>query len=198
MVSVDLFWRETYLHVNMEDLNDELFFGLISVIVTALLLNRPPQLSSAIQRFILRRQRRRRIQSRFLRPCNSPTYILDVDLPLLKQISTSVLNSASRILFDIITVETGNAIKVKYNLRYKLKREQYSHHCAKASRVVYTVYHSNWLPFVRQSCDWLSRFGVLLTIRLTSGTVTGNSFVLFDVSMEISRRQFHFGQIGYT
>ena len=55
MVSVDLFWRETYLHVNMEDLNDELFFGLIWVIVTALLLNRPPQLSSAIQRFILRR-----------------------------------------------------------------------------------------------------------------------------------------------
>ena len=66
MVSVDLFWRETYLHVNMEDLNDELFFGLISVIVTALFLNRPPQLSSAIQRFILRRQRRRRLQSRFL------------------------------------------------------------------------------------------------------------------------------------
>ena len=66
MVSVDLFWRETYLHVNMEDLNDELFFGLISVIVTALLLNRPLQLSSAIQRFILRRQRRRRLQSRFL------------------------------------------------------------------------------------------------------------------------------------
>ena len=66
MVSVDLFWRETYLHVNMEDLNDELFFGLISVIVTALLLNRPPQLSSAIQRFILRRQGRRRLQSRFL------------------------------------------------------------------------------------------------------------------------------------
>ena len=66
MVSVDLFWRETNLHVNMEDLNDELFFGLISVIVTALLLNRPPQLSSAIQRFILRRQRRRRLQSRFL------------------------------------------------------------------------------------------------------------------------------------
>ena len=26
----------------------------------------------------------------------------------------------------------------------------------------------------------------------------GNSFVLFDVSMEISRRQFHFGQIGHT
>lgn len=50
----------------MEDLNDELFFGLISVIVTARLLNRPPQLSSAIQRFILRRQRRRRLQSRFL------------------------------------------------------------------------------------------------------------------------------------
>ena len=66
MVRVDLFWSETYLHVNMEDLNDELFFGLISVIVTALLLNRPPQLSSAIQRFILRRQRRRRLQSRFL------------------------------------------------------------------------------------------------------------------------------------
>ena len=66
MVGVDLFWRETYLHVNMEDLNDELFFSLISVIVTALLLNRPPQLSSAIQRFILRRQRRRRLQSRFL------------------------------------------------------------------------------------------------------------------------------------
>ena len=66
MVSVDLFWRETYLQVNMEDLNDELFFGLISVIVTALLLNRPPQLSSAIQRFILRRQRRRRLQPRFL------------------------------------------------------------------------------------------------------------------------------------
>ena len=50
----------------MEDLNDELFLGLISVIVTARLLNRPPQLSSAIQRFILRRQRRRRLQSRFL------------------------------------------------------------------------------------------------------------------------------------
>ena len=66
MVGVDLFWRETYLHVNLEDLNDELFFSLISVIVTALLLNRPPQLSSAIQRFILRRQRRRRLQSRFL------------------------------------------------------------------------------------------------------------------------------------
>ena len=66
MVSVDLFWRETYLHVNMEDLNDELSFGLISVIVTALLLNRPPQLSSAIERFILRRQRRRRLQSCFL------------------------------------------------------------------------------------------------------------------------------------
>ena len=65
-VSVDLFWRETYLHVNMEDLNDGLFFGLISLIVTALLLNRPPQLSSAIQRFILRRQRRRRLQSPFL------------------------------------------------------------------------------------------------------------------------------------
>lgn len=65
-VSVNLIWRETYLHVNMEDLNDELFFGLISVIVTARLLNRPPQLSSAIQRFILRRQRRRRLQSRFL------------------------------------------------------------------------------------------------------------------------------------
>ena len=47
----------------MEDLNDELFFGLISVIVTALLLNRPPQLSSAIQRFMLRR---RRLQSHFL------------------------------------------------------------------------------------------------------------------------------------
>ena len=59
LVSVDRFWRETCLHVNMEDLNDELFFGLISVIITALLLNRPPQLSSAIQRFILRRQRRR-------------------------------------------------------------------------------------------------------------------------------------------
>ena len=66
MVSIDLFWRETYLHVNMEDLNDELFFGLISVIVTALLLNRPPQLSSAIQRFILRRQRRQQLQSRSL------------------------------------------------------------------------------------------------------------------------------------
>ena len=26
----------------------------------------------------------------------------------------------------------------------------------------------------------------------------GNSFVLFDVSMEISQRQFHFGQIGHT
>ena len=68
MVSVDLFWRETYLHVNMEDLNDKLFFGVISVIVTMLLLNHPPQLSSAIQRFILRRQRRRRLQSRFLQP----------------------------------------------------------------------------------------------------------------------------------
>ena len=66
MVSVDLFWRETYLYVNMEDLNEELFFGLISVIITALLLNRPPQLSSAIQRFILRRQLRRRLRSRFL------------------------------------------------------------------------------------------------------------------------------------
>ena len=158
MVSVDLFWRETYLHVNMEYLNNERSFGLISVIVTALLLNRS----------FLRRQRRRRLQSRFSSPHNSPIYISDVDLPLLKQISISVLNSASRILFDIITVETGNAhmIKVNYNLRYKLKREQYSHHCAKASCVVYTVHHSNWLPFVRQSCDWLSRFGVLLTIRL--------------------------------
>ena len=67
MVSVDLFWRETYLHVNMEDLNDELFFGIISVIVTALLLNRQPQLCSAIQRLILRRQRRRRLRSRFLK-----------------------------------------------------------------------------------------------------------------------------------
>ena len=66
MVSVDLFRRETYLHVNMEDLNDELFSGLISVIVKALLLIRQPQLSSAIQRFILRRPRRRRLQSRFL------------------------------------------------------------------------------------------------------------------------------------
>ena len=66
MVSVALFSRETYLDVNMEDLSDELYFGLISVIVTALLLNRPPQLSSAIQRFILRRQRRRRLKSRFL------------------------------------------------------------------------------------------------------------------------------------
>ena len=38
---------------------------------------------------------------------------------LLKQISISTLNSTSWILFDIITVETGNAIKLKYNLRYK-------------------------------------------------------------------------------
>ena len=182
----------------MADLNDELFFGLISVIVTALLLNRPPQLSSAIQRFILRRQRRRRLQSRFLQSLQLSHLYFRRRLPAAQQISISVLNSASRILFDIIIVETGNAIKVKYNLRYKLKREQYSHHCAKASRIVYTVHHSNWLPFVRQSCDWLSRFGVLLTIRLTSGTVMGNSFVLFDVSMEISRRQFHFGQIGHT
>lgn len=38
---------------------------------------------------------------------------------LLKQISISILNSASRIPFDIITVETENAIKLNYNLRYK-------------------------------------------------------------------------------
>ena len=30
------------------------------------------------------------------------------------------------------------------------------------------------------------------------GTVIGYSFVLFDVSMEISPRQFHSGNVGYT
>ena len=47
----------------MEDINRELF-GLISVIT--LLLQPPPQLNLAIQHFILRRQRRRRLQLRFL------------------------------------------------------------------------------------------------------------------------------------
>ena len=100
---------------------------------------------------------------------------------LLKQIFISLLNSASRILFDIITVE--NAIKINYNLRYKEKRRKYSQHVFSLRSAI---------------CDWLSRFGVSLTIRLTSGTVMGNSFVLFDVSMEISQRQFSFGQVGYT
>ena len=47
----------------MEDINRELF-GLISVIT--LLIQPPPQLNLAIQHFILRRQRRRRLQLRFL------------------------------------------------------------------------------------------------------------------------------------
>ena len=32
----------------------------------------------------------------------------------------------------------------------------------------------------------------------TSGTVMGNSFVLFDVTIEISPRQFHPGETGHT
>ena len=38
---------------------------------------------------------------------------------LLKKISISILNSTSRVLFDIITVEKENAIKLNYNLRCK-------------------------------------------------------------------------------
>ena len=40
--------------------------------------------------------------------------------------------------------------------------------------------------YISLSHDWLSLFGFLLTIQVTSGTVMGNSFVLFDVSIEIS------------
>ena len=47
--------------------------------------------------------------------------------------------------------------------------------------------------------DWFSRSGMLVNPpHRLAVTVTANSFVLFDVSIEITRGEFSLGYIGYT
>ena len=48
------------------------------------------------------------------------------------------------------------------------------------------------------SRDWLNGFRFLLPHGRTSETVMGNSFVLFDISMEIFPMWFHLVKIGHT
>ena len=46
--------------------------------------------------------------------------------------------------------------------------------------------------------DWSSRLREQITEFFSSGTVMGSSFVLLDVSMEITLREFRSGESGYA
>ena len=47
-------------------------------------------------------------------------------------------------------------------------------------------------------CDWPSHLGGQINRTFQFRTVMGSSFVLFDVSMEITLGQFRSGESGYT
>ena len=72
-----------------------------------------------------------------------------------------------RVSHVLIVVE----LEMQWQVRFDLSSKQH---------VIFSVWH------ILLSHDWLSGFGFLLTHKITSGTVMGNSFVLFKISMEIS------------
>ena len=156
----------------MEDPNFEFVFGLISVIVTA--LRHLTSFAFFAEDLISG-----------ISPLSLTSYSASFSLQLIHLVK--VLLAGLQGWPDRANCKwpsawkQGNCILILiciWQFLQKIPREykprKYSHHWAKSSHIVlftHIITALVWFPCIQQSCDCLSRFGVFLTVRLTSGTV---------------------------